>query len=138
MTAPNNPNERAKTAEEIVDDILTCDIMNHRNEHRDNCHCHDDLVRTIESYADSVAEERVKKEIICCWDPKSECNNALRQIATIHTKGFRAGQERMRERAASKIKAYFDIHNMNKINVIDNDALLGLSVIIRSLEVEEK
>lgn len=128
MTAPNNPNERAKTAEEVFNDYWI-----HGGPTRETCKKH--FIKALESYADSVAEERVKKEIICCWDPKSECNNALRQIATIHTKGFRAGQERMRERIKKWI-AGPDQCESERCSHNGFETCLGSY--IYSLDVEEK
>lgn len=110
MTNPNNGKNEAKTA---VDEIVA---------YIDN----DDAVRavqTLESYADSVAEERVKEAF--------QSDKLLGGVSAMITnvavqKAFRAGQENMRERAAKNVENNIDTH------------WLTLSASIRTLKIEEK
>lgn len=117
MTAPNSPNERAKTVEKIADDF--CEgRFDHRGGYRFTV---TELARAFESYADSVAEERVK-DIELEYLKMTQAKNDYKEL---YENAFRAGQERMRERVAK--------------HMIDSNCSGTLAAQhIRSLEVEEK
>lgn len=86
---PKHENEftmhpKAKTAEEIADEVWQ--------------HLHKTLfIEILKSYADSVAEERVK-DILAGNENFVQRSNAVLKIAM--SESFKDGQERMRERAA--------------------------------------
>lgn len=86
--------------------------------------CANNLAKILETYADSVAEERVLKAQMSNNDLVFEVNRKARD------EGFRAGQGRMRERAA---KVGFDACSCE---LEDNEC--PVPVKIRSLGVEEK
>lgn len=121
MTNPTpERSERAKTAEEISKELAS--LINTGN---GSC---DDILEALESYADSVAEryaeERVK-DILAGNEDFVQRSDAVLKIAVYEA--FKAGQERMRERAALALES-MDYRMMFTAKVRA----------IRSLEVEEK
>lgn len=128
---PVNP--KAKTAEEVFDDYWI-----HGGPTRATCKKH--FIKALESYADSVsstmAEERVQ-----FWLKNNYGPSLIETMGAIQSKGFslgfRAGQERMRERAA-KLGKEREEKIARLIDMGIQASIVPLEIEIRSLEVEEK
>lgn len=115
------PESKARTAYDVARAFLDGEFIEFEDGNAID-QCSKNLAKALESYADSVAEERVK-EAMKNWTPGTDwtplINMATERGINI---GFRAGQEAMRERAAK----------------LFNPELIVIPKAIRSLPIEEK
>jgi hypothetical protein len=118
-------NPKAKTAQEYAEDIMrTCRWL-FTDEGKGLFR---EIIDALYSYADSVAEKRVLFE-------RTEAGMTI-NWKDGYDKGFRAGQERMRERAAKQIETLAAESLM--AGPMNCSSLIFEAKQIRSLEVEEK
>ena len=106
MTAPNNPtperSERAKTAEGVARATGPCwgdgIVAPRQCDEVYMCELHGGFAQALESYADSVAEEQLDRQSVLL---NKVGMDEAEQYG--YSKGFRAGQKRMRERAMKTV-----------------------------------
>lgn len=128
-TVYDTSNERAKTAEEIANELSDAwAVINGKKVGWFT----DRIQEALDSYADSVAERLAEERVKACRAfTEADSFKRGREQGVFECKhaaaiAYKSGQERMRERAADLARK------------VDGDDNLSVAKAIRSLEVEEK